>query len=407
MSKTKKRTDNRYQKNLVVGKKQDGSYIRKAVYAKTKRELDQKVAELTQQLNNGIQIWENDISFQQLADIWLHQYNFDAADSWKYNQGNLVKKHLIPNIGSFRICDLKQLHLQTIITSMYKQGYATATMKHVKQIATNIMKVAVGSDMIVKNPFSDVRVPVKDPMVRRALTSDEVALITETWRGHRMGLMAMIMLYAGLRRGEAMALEWQDIDFNNRIIKVTKACRSLKNETIIKKPKSKAGIRDIPIPNVLLKVLMERREATGFVCTSAEGEMLTETAYARGWNSYRNYLNICAGGQNANGRYIKRIQVIDNITAHMLRHTYATMLFDADVDVKSAQKFLGHADLEVTLEIYTHLSRFKEDKAINSLNAHLDAMISSMEHQGSVKEKTNADVQDLDRRIPSNLSVCL
>ncbi|MBQ2656842.1 MAG: hypothetical protein IJF95_09410, partial [Erysipelotrichaceae bacterium] len=106
MSKTKKRTDNRYQKNLVVGKRQDGSYIRKAVYAKTKRELDQKVADLTQQLNNGIQIRKNDISFQQLADIWLHQYNFDAADSWKYNQENFVKKHLLPFIGSFRICDL-------------------------------------------------------------------------------------------------------------------------------------------------------------------------------------------------------------------------------------------------------------------------------------------------------------
>ena len=66
--------------------------------------------------------------------------------------------------------------------------------------------------------------------------------------------------------------------------------------------------------------------------------------------------------------------MIEKITPHMLRHTYATMLFDANVDVKSAQKFLGHADIEVTLSIYTHLTKFKEDKAINALNAHLDSM---------------------------------
>lgn len=395
MSKNKKRPDNRYQKNLVVGKKDDGAYIRKTVYAKTRRELDQKVAELTMQLNNGIQLWANDISFKELADIWIHQYNFDASDTWQYNQEHIIKNHLLPALGGFRICDLKQLHLQTIITSMSKRGYATATMKQVKQIATNIMKVAVGSDLILKNPFSEVRVPGKDPQVRRALTDDEIALITNNWRGHRMGLMAMIMLYAGLRRGEAMALEWADIDFNNRLIKVTKAVKSLKNVTIIKKPKSKAGIRDIPIPNVLMKVLMEKRKPDGYVCTSASGEMLTDSSFSAGWTAFRNYLNVCAGGQNANGLYIHRVQVIDNITAHMLRHTYATILFDANVDVKSAQRFLGHADLEVTLEIYTHLSRFKEEKAISALNTHLDSMINSLGSKESPSQK-NPDEQSLD-----------
>lgn len=400
MSKSRKRTDNRYQKNLVIGKKENGAYIRKAVYAKTKRELDQKVAELTRQLNNGIQLWANDISFAELADIWIHQYNFDASETWQYNQEKIIKNHLLPGIGAFRISDLKQLHLQTIIAAMSKKGYATATMKQVKQIANSIMKVAVGSDLLLKNPFSDVRVPAKDPAVRRALTDDEIALITNNWRNHRMGLMAMIMLYAGLRRGEAMALEWTDIDFNNRLIKVTKAARSLKNVMTIKKPKSKAGIRDIPIPNVLMKVLMERRKANGYVCTSAAGGMLTDSSYKSGWTAFKNYLNVCAGGQNANGPYIKRVQVIDNITAHMLRHTYATMLFDANVDVKSAQKFLGHSDLEVTLEIYTHLSKYKEETAINALNAHLDAKVNSLGR----KESPSLENQDAQSVEPSSIA---
>lgn len=377
MAKSKKRSDGLYQKSLVVGRKPDGHYIRKTLYAKTKKELDQKVSELTQQLNSGLQVWENGLSFAELAEIWFEQYNPDAAEPWRYNQWSVVQNHLLPSLGEMKIRDIRQLHLQTIITSMSKKGFATGTMKNVKQIAVRIMRVAVGSDLIMRNPFLEVKVPVKDPEVRRALTEFEISLITNTWDGHNLGPMAMIMLYAGLRRGEAAALEWTDIDFENRIIKVTKSCSMLKNKNIVKKPKTKAGTRDVPIPNVLLSVLQRTRKPAGYVCTCANGAQLTESSYASQWKSYQNYLNIKAGGQNGAGPHIHRIDVIDNITAHMLRHTYATMLFDANVDVKSAQKFLGHSDIEVTLSIYTHLTKYKEEKAVNALNSHLDEMLES------------------------------
>lgn len=375
MAKTKKRSDGLYQKSLVVGRKPNGDYVRKIVYGKTLHELEQKVVEVTHQLNSGIQIWENGISFAELTDIWFNQYNADASERWRYSQWGMITKHLLPSLGPIKVRDIRQLHLQTIISTLAKQGYATGTMKKVKQTAERIMRVAVGSDLIIRNPFTEVKVPVKEPSARRSLTEDEIALITNNWRGHNLGPMAMIMLYAGLRCGEAQALEWTDIDFKNRIIKVRKSASTLKNVTTIKKPKTKAGTRDVPIPNILFSMLQEIRKPKGFICLSAHGEMLTASSYRRQWQSYLHYLNIRAGGQNGAGPYVHRIDVIDNITAHMLRHTYATMLFDANVDVKSAQKFLGHADVEVTLSIYTHLSKYKEDKAINALNAHLDSMV--------------------------------
>lgn len=279
------------------------------------------------------------------------------------------------------------LTIQSIISTLASKGYATATMKQIKQIATSIMKVAVTSDLLAKNPFADVTIPVKKKTQRRALTQDEVMLITNTWKGHRVGPMAMIMLYAGLRRGEVQVLEWSDIDFDNKVIHITKACSSLKNVPIIKAPKSKAGIRDIPIPDLLMDCLTEIRRPFGFICTSAGGKMLTESSFQVAWKSYQNYLNICAGGRNGAGPHVPRIQVIDNITAHMLRHTYATMLYDADVDVKSAQRFLGHADIEMTLKVYTHLTKYKEEKAIGALNAHLNTL--NMEHKNEMPNETN------------------
>lgn len=397
MARHKKEKNGLYRKNLVVGKKADGSYIRKSVYGKTIKELEQKIVEVTQQLNHGIQVWESTMTFRELANIWYEQYNLEAGENWKYSQGNMIKKYLVPPLGEMRIKDLRQLHLQTIITTLSKNGLSTSYMKKLKQIATQIMQVAVGSDLIMRNPFSDVKVPKKDPFIRRPLTDNEVALITDNWRGHNLGPMAMIMLYAGLRRGEAIALEWSDIDLEKKVIHVTKAASVVKNVTCIKKPKSDAGIRDVPIPKVLRNMLMEIRKPSGYVCTNTSGEVLTESSYKRQWDSFRNYLNVCAGGQKGTGRYVPRITVIENITAHMLRHTYASMLFDANVDVKSAQRFLGHDDIEVTLEIYTHLSEMKEEKSIEALDSHLDEMIKTKRYSktsGIAEETLASEVAD-------------
>ncbi len=97
---------------------------------------------------------------------------------------------------------------------------------------------------------------------------------------------------------------------------------------------------------------------------------MTHTAYNAAWASYLGYLNLKAGGRRGS-RSRPKLQVIEEFTAHQLRHTYSSMLYDAGVDPKSAQKFLGHADLQVTLKIYTHLSEEKERGAVDALNRFL------------------------------------
>ena len=112
------------------------------------------------------------------------------------------------------------------------------------------------------------------------------------------------------------------------------------------------------------------RKKRGLVCPDMNGNLMSGVSQKNAWKSFLNHLNECAGGRKGS-RSRKPVIVIDKITPHMLRHTYATMSFDAGVDVKSVQKFLGHSDIEVTLEIYTHLSKFKEEQAIRALDEHL------------------------------------
>lgn len=191
-----------------------------------------------------------------------------------------------------------------------------------------------------------------------------------------MGYPAMIMLYCGLRRGELLALRWSDVDLEKDTITVNKAVEILTNQATIKPPKSKARFRTIPIPSILHDVLDEvKGNKDELVCPSKNGEVMTGSAWSSAWYSYMNHLNLYCGGKNAS-RSSPRIQAFEKFSAHMLRHTYATMLYDAGVDIKSAQYFLGHASIELTLSIYTHLTPYKVDQAIGSFNAHLGERIS-------------------------------
>lgn len=321
MAKTTKREDGLYQKNIVVGRNPDGSYIRKTIYAKTKKELDIKSSEITQQVFQGTYIVEDKTTFGDVAKLWLTQYNAAMSPAWAAKQESILRVHLLPMLGMAKLKDLKTYHLQDIINQMAQSGNSTSTMKKAKQTAARIMETALERDLIMRNVFSKVKVPSVEPKERRALTEDEKALLTASWQKHRMGLPAMIMMYCGLRRGEVLALRWNDIDLDNKVLHVNKSVNLFQNQPSIKKPKSKAGLRDVPIPNMLIDILKAAPHTYPIVCPDAKGCLMTDTAYRRAWNSYRSFLNSEAGGHPGRN-HVMRKQVLDNITAHMLRHPY-------------------------------------------------------------------------------------
>ena len=332
MAKTKKRSDGRYQKLITIGRKPDGSLARVAVYGKTIKELELKL---------------------------------------RYR--GVLNGHLSP-LNEIRVKDLKPLHLQMIINKMHEAGYAQKSMQTVKQAASQVLDLALQNQMVVRNVFEKIKVPHVEAEEREPLTEEQKALILKTWQGHRMGVPVLIMLYCGLRRGELLALMWSDIDLNAKTLKINKAADMPRNVTKIKKPKTKAGNRIVPIPDILVPVLESaRRQAESlYVCPAVKtGGIMSAQAYSEAWKSYMHYLNIQAGGKDRS-RSNPKVIAIDTFTAHQLRHTYATMLYDADVDVKTAQKLLGHKDFSVTMKIYTHLSAKKETIGIERLNNHLN-----------------------------------
>ncbi len=372
MARMKKRDDGRYQRQVSVGKNADGTLIRRTVYAKTQKELDEKTELVKQGVECGGQILSTTTTFGDLAALWMASYGKMQSEKWIYRQRTLIDKHLLPKLGAMKVMDLKQFHLQILINEKAAEGLATGTMRQIKQTAARILEVAFEADMIRRNFFDTVKVPKKDPTERQALTEDQIKMVNETWETHCMGYPAMIMLYCGLRKGELLALRWKDVDLEKDIISVNKSVTIVTNQPTIKTPKSKAGVRQVPIPTILHNVLIQVKGADNeVVCPGCSGQVMSDSAYSSAWHSYMNHLNLFYGGSNAS-RTKQKIIAIQPFTAHMLRHTYATLLYDAGVDIKTAQRYLGHANVELTLSVYTHLTKYKEGKAMDAFNKMVD-----------------------------------
>ena len=248
--------------------------------------------------------------------------------------------------------------------------------------------------MLEYNPATATRIPRNAPQgYRRALTNAEQQWIIDT--PHRAQRAAMIMMYAGLRRGELIALTWDDVDLKKKTIRVNKAVEMIKGKPHVKLPKTQAGNRTIDIPQRLVDFLTPLRE-TDFaqfpdarpinllVCRAASGKMFTNQAWRTMWKSYLIDLNVkygfrgkvnklAAHKKNKDGKAQGKLPLlIPNITPHWLRHTFATLLYLAGVDVLTASDQLGHADIKTTLSIYTHLDKIYKRKSMNRLDKYLD-----------------------------------
>lgn len=199
----------------------------------------------------------------------------------------------------------------------------------------------------------------------------------------------MIMLHSGLRRGELIALRWHDIDLEKGTISVNKAVSFDRGRPSEKKTtKTTAGIRTVYIPQKLIDYLREKDpgDPDALVVPSAKGDIMTSSGWRRMWESYMAELNLRFGDfegiidPNTGEPYEKPRSkfcpkkipmVIPPITAHWLRHTFITNLYFAGVDVLTAMQQAGHADVQTTMNIYTHLDRTFKEKQMDKLNDYL------------------------------------
>lgn len=387
----KKRADGRIAVQVYLGTV-DGKRKYKTVYGTTQKEAEKKANEIRQQLKNGMDLLIEDSTFGYWVKRWL-TYRESEATPVQYKD-SVAKSRLFLNwnpstqifsdcekdkrtLAHYDITKIKMEHLQDVLNALALNnphtGKPTAkeTLSKYRHVCKAIFDYAEYNRAIVFNPSKYLKVSQSAPVhKRRALTKEEQQRIIDT--PHAAQTASMIMMFAGLRRGEVTALLWSDVDLKKNTISVTKSYDF--NARTVKSPKTTAGTRIVPIPHILSKHLSSIPKTSLYV-VSYKGDFVRESTWFSWLGSYLCDLNLKYGAfthKRSKFAPVKQTFAIEPFTWHCLRHTYATILYDAGVDVLTAQKLLGHSDVKTTLTIYTHLSKEKEIADIDKLNQFLN-----------------------------------
>lgn len=354
MAKYKKRSDGRYQANICIGvDKATGKRLFRTIYARTIPELDNKKAEIKDQVNKGIYADDKGMTVATWAKKWFETEKATCGVRTKEMYERMVYSYIIPNLGDIRLRDLKQSDIQLMIN---KKAAHFRTCEQIRMSIRQMLDAAIDDGLLYKNVGLKIKLPPKYKEEKRPLTDIEKKAISKTEFTDKEKVFVYILLYCGLRRGEILALSKGDIDKKNKEINIRNVITFDHGKPILKPyPKSFSGIRSIPIPDALQEVLwpyLDQLKGLFLFEMERKPGLMTESSYNKFWKKIIDKINASAGGS-------KDIKVIQGLSAHVFRHNYATMLYYADIDVKDAQRLLGHSSIKLTLDIYTHLDKSK------------------------------------------------
>ncbi len=304
------------------------------------------------------------ISFRDVAERWEEEHSSKLSRGTQSTYRAPLDK-LIKEIGDKPMQEISAMDLNRILQSekTMRMSYKHAALT--RSIFKQVCDYAIGEGVIVSNPAWSVHVPngMKRGRVE-APTEDEEQTIKKNL-DKPFGNFVALLLYTGLRTEEAVALRWEDIDFTKKRIYVRRAM-DLHGAPVIKETKTEAGEREVPLLAPLLPYLNKPKKADGYVF-NVDGKPLTRSQITSRW------LNWCKASGLAEqktyfnrrraGRLCTRTEWRPLITPHQLRHYYATVLYENNIDLLTAKRLMGHKDIETTQRIYTSLrNRFLDEQ---------------------------------------------
>lgn len=353
MAKYKKRKDGRYCSTVTIGRDENGVRKRKCIYGDTIRELEAQLADFKSLQNKGIVITDNKTTLAQWATEWLKVYRKGGAHNTREIYRNCIENHIVPTEqGAIPMIKIKPINLQDMVNSVLEEGHLR-TAQILVQTLKMLFDQAVEDELIYKNPARKLKKPSYKTPPKRALTDIENKAIEKADLTLKERAFIYLGKYAGLRRGEILALTQGDIDLKASKVTVNKQVIFIKNEGIVSLvPKTDAGYRTVPMPEILrahMEQYMASVDSLSLFLTRHD-EVCSKTSYRRMWSLIVSKLNAAAGSKGD-------LKLITDLTAHILRHDYATSLYYAGVDIKTAQAYLGHNDIRTTLSTYTHLQK--------------------------------------------------
>lgn len=342
------------------------------------------------------------MDFRTLADLWYEQNTIGLGYIYTNSLRSFIN-HANTYFGSKDITEVSPLDISKLITTMAKKNPHTkrptskSTLEELSHTLKRIFEMAVDNDWINKNPAKNAKkfIPKNAPKKEvGAISKEEQLAIINT--PHRFQTAAMIMMLTGLRRGEIIALLWNDVDLENKLIFVHRHASEIgANSFSIGEGTKNGRNRYVNIPDSLCEFLKEKNNEaiSPYVFPQKNGNPQTPSSWKSAWNSYINELNFaayCKKDPLASKFDPKGYPKTIHINSHQLRHTYATLLYLSGTDVVTASKLMGHSSVQMTVDIYTDLDeKFKQYDISNFNNYLADELCKDFCNNSDVDDKSN------------------
>ncbi|GAA3866482.1 site-specific integrase [Streptomyces lannensis] len=379
-----KRSDGRYHAAAYVFRP-DGTRTRKFVYGKTREEVAHKLTEMQELTRQGIPAASSTMAFGDYLTYWLAAIAPDRLKPSTLNSyEGLTRLYIRPALGKKRLNRLSPADIRSFLT-MFKAAClcclrgadkerpqdkqiccavgrccerrpSARTVQYVHAVLRSALQQAIREELIARNVARIVETPTVDPKEVHVLDVGEVKALLKTARPHRLYALWLLLISTGLRRGEALALTWSDVDLNAGTLRVRRNVQRIRRELIFGTPKTKRSVRTVSLPRRCVQALSDHRQSqereraiagrkwqpspgqpTGLIFTTSTGRVIDP----RGLN--RMLTILCRDAR------VPRVRV------HDLRHTCASLLLAQGVDARTIMETLGHSTITMTLDTYAHV----------------------------------------------------
>ena len=373
-------------KELGVGlnQRKDGVYQarytdrwgkRKTIYGKNLRELRKQLAEAISDNENFTSI-KDEITLDRWFVRWMDVYKSKSVrPNTKREYTHIYNKNISPYIGGRNINSLVKSDIQQLIDRAHDDGYMYERQNKIKIILSDMLQRASEDHLLINNPVSGVKLRADKEINAKALTVDEQNTFFDYCSNTFYDNLFNVAANTGLRPGELFALQLSDVDLENGYIDVNKTlvyqkyldddCKTFH----IEPPKTKQSYRKVPI-NSICKAYLEKQFELKKVISGKRPKQQNDYLFVTKFNTPLNSV-IYSDAIKAVIRQINLVRPLDNqfdvFSGHAFRHTFATRCFEAGVDAKVVQSYLGHASLKMTMDLYTHVTEEKSSLDIEKI----------------------------------------
>ncbi len=355
-----KTAKNKYKIRIYLGEEDGKQKYLQETFHGTRDQAEARKVEIKNQLDGGTYCEPSKQRLADFLDEW-EEITLKARVSERtfYDYQDRLRLYIRPTLGAVKLKELRPEQIQKVLNDMTARGLSARVVRYTFTILKNALGQAVEWQKIRMNPADRVTLPKQTRQEMKVLNRDQVDQFLKAAAGSKWQAFFSLLLASGMRPGEALALKWPDIDFTNKRIVINRSLVRKRNGAggwTLEAPKTNNGRRSIPLPAGTIRDLKEHKNRQkvltldGFVFANEKGEPGHEA--------------------NITNRHFKPLLKkagLPDIRLYDLRHTCATLLLGAGVNPKIVSERLGHADISLTLNTYSHVLPDMQEAATEKL----------------------------------------